>query len=71
VTWPSPILKSARRQVLTQPILGTVCVLVCMVPLTSRATETVAKSPRANLDYHLDGRDLSSRIGELLGSQRH
>ena len=39
----------------SQSIRYAVCALICAAPLTSRATETVAKPCRATLDYHFDG----------------
>ena len=56
MTLPRPVPKSVRKQLLTQSLLGAVWVLICMAPLTSRATETVAKPPLAKLDYRFDGR---------------
>ena len=56
MTFSSFTPESLRKQLLTQSLLGAVWVLICMAPLTSRATETAAKVPLAKLDYRFDGR---------------
>ena len=56
MTFSSFTPESLRKQLLSQSLLGAVWVLICMAPLTSRATETAAKVPLAKLDYRFDGR---------------
>ena len=56
MTFSSFTPETLRKQLLAQSLLGVVWVLICMTPLTFRATETAAKVPLAKLDYRFDGR---------------
>ena len=55
MTLSRAVPKFVRKQWLTQSIRCAVWALLCIAPLTSRATEAVAKPNRTKLDYRFDG----------------